>query len=498
MKITTRISLGYGMLLAILLGLASYQALAIRRMQSINRMVADIDFQNSLGCLEAMRDLDLVEEYARKSFALGDPDYLNQLGEYRRDFTEDLRDLKKRAHAGGEQSEVARLTRSWDAFNQHLDSLQPQFLAGGGALPEVLRQDFESLGAHIRSVYQENLRAMSESVESARRTGERASAVLALSTLAAIALGTLVSLLIYRSISQPLAHLTEGTRAIAEGNFSYRLDTTRRDEFSQLARDFNAMTWRLDELDRMKKDFVAHVSHELKSPLASMRETIALLLEGIPGPLNEKQRRLLELNRQSGARLTAMIGNLLDLSRVEAGVMEYELQSHDLVALARGVVEEVGVQAQECGVLLQADLPDAPLFAECDGDRIVQVLHNVIGNALKFTPAGSEVRIRLEAADEPPSGAPAPFREALAGGGREGGFVAVDVSDGGPGVPDADKERVFEKFYQSQQGKKAKGQGAGLGLAICRSIMEAHRGAIWVEDAPGGGSRFIVLLKAAK
>jgi two-component system sensor histidine kinase GlrK len=138
-------------------------------------------------------------------------------------------------------------------------------------------------------------------------------------------LSILVSLLIVRSISKPLANLTEGTRAIADGKFFYRLDTTRKDEFAQLAQDFNKMTLRLNELDELKKDFVSHVSHELKAPLASMQETIQIMLEEIPGPLTEKQKRLLALNLQSGTRLTSMISNLLDHSTAEAGVMVYAL-----------------------------------------------------------------------------------------------------------------------------------------------------------------------------
>jgi two-component system sensor histidine kinase GlrK len=218
-----------------------------------------------------------------------------------------------------------------------LEASEALFVSGGAPPPEDIWHDFEWLGAQLHSVYQANLGAMSLRLENARRTGETAALVLAFSTLAAVAVGGLVSFFIYRSISKPLAHLTEGTHAIAEGKFFYRLDTSRSDEFSQLARDFNAMTRRLDELDRLKKDFVAHVSHELKSPLASMRETIEIMLDEIPGTLNEKQRRLLDLNRQSGARLTALIGNLLDLSRTEAGVMEYDLKSHDIVALTREI-----------------------------------------------------------------------------------------------------------------------------------------------------------------
>ena len=494
MKITTRIILGYGLLLAMLLALAAYQIYAIRRMQTINRTIAEMDFQNSLACLEAMRNFDLVEEYARKSFALGDADYLNLLREYRRDFTADLLNMKNRAAGDGAKNEIDRLARQWDELNTRLAASEKRFAGGGVALPEAVRQDFESLGAQLRSVYQANIGEMSLRVENARRTGETAALVLAFSTLAAVAVGGLISFFIYRSISKPLAHLTDGTRAISEGKFFYRLDTSRRDEFSQLARDFNAMTRRLDELDRMKKDFVAHVSHELKSPLASMRETIELLLDEIPGPLNEKQRRLLDLNRQSGARLTALIGNLLDISRTEAGVMEYDLKSHDLVALTRDVVEETAVQSRERNIQIKTSFPAEPIEAECDGDRIIQVLVNVLTNAVKFSPQSSEVEVLLEAVSGLPDNLPASAREEVAGSDANGNFALITVNDRGPGIPRTDREKIFEKFYQAEQGKKAPGQGAGLGLAICRAIMQAHRGAIWAEDNAGGGSRFNILL----
>ena len=494
MKITTRIILGYGLLLAILLGLAVYQIYAIRRMQSINRTVAEMDFQNSLAGLEAMRNFDLIEEYARKSFALGDADYLEQLREYRRDFTADLKNLKNNAADGGAKDEIERLIRRWDALNMRLTASETQLIFGGSALPEIIQQDFESIDVELRSVYQANLGSMSLRVENTRRTGETAALVLVFSTLTAVAIGGLVSFFIFRSISKPLAHLTEGTRAITEGKFFYRLDTTRSDEFSQLARDFNAMTRRLDELDRMKKDFVAHVSHELKSPLASMRETIELMLDGIPGPLNEKQRRLLNLNRQSGARLTALIGNLLDSSRTEAGVMEYELKSHDLVALTRDVVDEMEVQSRERDIQIRTSFPEKPIEVECDGHRIIQVLVNVLSNAVKFSPKSSEIHVSVEAVCGLPENLPVSMLlSSIAGSDHNGGFALITVSDKGPGIPQADREKIFEKFYQAVHGKKAPGQGAGLGLSICLAIMQAHRGAIWAEDNPGGGSRFCIL-----
>jgi signal transduction histidine kinase len=292
--------------------------------------------------------------------------------------------------------------------------------------------------------------------------------------------------------------LTEGTRAIAEGKFFYRLDTTRDDEFSQLAKDFNTMTRRLDALDQLKKDFVSHVSHELKSPLASMRETVQLLLDQIPGPLNEKQKRFLELNQQCGVRLSSMIGNLLDLSRTEAGVMEYELKSRDLIPLVRSAIEELEVQAQERQIQIRPSFPEAPLTVDCDEDRIVQVLINLLGNAVKFSPKASTVEVIVEAIRKLPEGIPSFWHAVLSRSDQTESFGLITVSDLGPGISDADKEKVFEKFHQVKQGKKMPGQGVGLGLAICHSIALAHRGAVWVEDNPGGGCRFLLLLRGSR
>src|SRR5690606_13042284 len=126
---------------------------------------------------------------------------------------------------------------------------------------------------------------------------------------------------------------------VARGRFGYRLAAGRDDEFAQVARDFNTMTVRLDELDRMKRDFVSKVSHDLKTPLASMQETIDVMLDEVAGPLSPKQRRLLELNYQSGERLYAMLGKLLDLSRLEAGVFEPTIERVDLRELIRDAAE---------------------------------------------------------------------------------------------------------------------------------------------------------------
>ncbi len=487
--------MGYALFIAILAGMAIYQGITIRRMQSINDALRETKFQNALICLQALRYQELVEEYARKSFALADPDYLNQLREFQRDYEKQIMQLGKNAASAEERAAITRLEQIWVSFAENLRHMQRDLPQGGAPLPENLQNDLERLRSMTYSVYQASLRSMSAEVEKSRATSETAAWILWCSVFAALIISVLVSFLIYRSISTPLANLTEGTRAIAEGKFYYRLDTSRKDEFSQLARDFNTMTRRLNELDELKKDFVSHVSHELKAPLASMRETLQLMLDGIPGPLTDKQKRLLELNLQSGHRLTAMISNLLDLSRIEAGVMEYEIKRQDLVPLVKNAVAEIEVQATEKQIQVKTSFPEESLPVECDAARIIQVLVNLVGNAVKFSPKKGLVEVRVEAVRQIPQGAPRHWIMNLR---DEGLYGMAAVADMGPGIPDSEKDRIFERFHQVKQDKRTAGQGVGLGLAISATIVEAHRGAIWVEDNPGGGSRFILLLPAGE
>jgi two-component system sensor histidine kinase GlrK len=248
----------------------------------------------------------------------------------------------------------------------------------------------------------------------------------------------------------------------------------------------------------MKRDFVAHVSHELRAPLASIQETIHVLLEQIPGPLSEKQRHLLELNLASGRRLSAMIGNLLDLSRMEAGVMEYELKGNDLVGLARTVVAELQPGAGERELAIELEVPDQPLMVECDGDRIMQIIRNLLGNAIKFSPRGKAITVSVASTPTLPVSLPESWRGKVLSTPEGKQFALLTVTDSGPGVPDEHKERIFEKFHQVRQGKKIMGQGAGLGLAISRTIAEAHHGALWVADNPGGGSVFHLVVPSGE
>jgi signal transduction histidine kinase len=496
MKITTRIIFGYGLFIVLLAGMAIYQAITVNQLQSINRTLRETNFENALTGLQALRDHELVEEFARKLITLADPDYLDPLKEYQKHYEMQIVKLRKNAVSFEEREALKRLEQLRGSLAERLRQLLHNLPQGGTSVPKDLQDDMERLQSLTYSVYQISMRSMVVEVEKSRATSETAALILWCVVFAALAISILVSFLIYRSISHPLANLTEGTRAIAEGKFYYRLDTSRKDEFSQLAKDFNTMTRRLNELDALKKDFVSHVSHELKSPLASMREILQLMLDQIPGPLTDKQKRLLELNLQSEYRLTAMVRNLLDLSRIEAGVMEYEIKRQDLIPLVQNALAEVEVQAGEKQIQIKTTFQEEPLPVLCDAARIIQVIVNVVGNAVKFSPKKGTIQLSVEATQKIPEGVPGYWRSQVMHPGKEQVYGCIAVADFGPGIAEDEKERIFERFHQVKQDKKTPGQGVGLGLAISRTIIEAHRGAIWVEDNPGGGSRFFLLLPA--
>ena len=256
------------------------------------------------------------------------------------------------------------------------------------------------------------------------------------------------------------------------------------------------MLTRIVEVDQMKKNFISHVSHELKAPLASMQETTHLLLEGIPGTLTEKQRRLLDLNLQSGKRLAQMIGNMLDLSRLEAGVVDYEMQNADIADLVHNVVIELSAQAREKSLRTLAHIQREPLMVECDPNRMVQLFTNLLENALRFSVKGGSIGVYVQSVRQLPH-MPQIARGRMSSVNSTSGFALVGISDSGPGIDDANKEKIFHTFHQMKQGKKSLGESLGLGLAISRAVVEAHRGTIWVEDDPSGGAIFFVVLPQA-
>ena len=307
--------------------------------------------------------------------------------------------------------------------------------------------------------------------------------LLAAIALFALGLSVVIASILTRRFTTPLRRLTEASRALAEGDLSQRVPARELGagsiEMAELATQFNTMADRLEQSVEMirsdrdrSRDFLADVSHELRTPIAALR-TFNELLKGKAGADSDARAEFLESGGQQIERLDWLATNLLELSKLDSGLVLLELRPDDLRAAVESAVEQADGAARRRGVRLSHQLPDQPLRIRHDPQRIGQVVTNLVHNAIKFTPRGGSVEVRLA-----PSGSGA----------------RIDVIDTGVGIDEDELPHVFERFYRGSQANEARGSGSGLGLAIVRSIVDMHGGAITVESQVGAGSRFTVTL----
>jgi signal transduction histidine kinase len=250
----------------------------------------------------------------------------------------------------------------------------------------------------------------------------------------------------------------------------------RTAELEATYRELEASHARLREVDQLKSDFLGNVSHELRTPLAAVKGYVDNLLDGVAGPITEKPRHYLGRVRDNADRLGRMVSDLLDLTRIEAGKIELAPQSLQVADLVDDALDGLRHVAAERRVQVTVDVPTCPpVWA--DPDKAHQVLTNLLANAVKFSPPGGQVSVAAAA--------------------EGAGLVRFTVRDTGPGIPSAERDRVFDKFYQVGRVGGERPPGTGLGLTIARHLVELHGGRIWVEEAPGRGAAFVVLLPAA-
>jgi two-component system sensor histidine kinase/response regulator len=231
----------------------------------------------------------------------------------------------------------------------------------------------------------------------------------------------------------------------------------------------------LQEMHEMRSAFTSMLVHDLRSPLTIISGYLQLL-EGSADTLAPKHLRYLGSIREACTGMIRLIGDILDVSKFEEGKLTLERESVDIVQIGRDLVERLRPVAEQQAVTLTFDASVPALVVLADPRRLEQVLLNLLGNALKFTPGGGQVGLAI---------------------GEAGGAVQVAVTDSGPGIAPEEMPSLFEKFSQAAAGRSARGPGTGLGLVICRHLVEAHGGRIWAESEAGAGSRFVFRLPRA-
>lgn len=294
--------------------------------------------------------------------------------------------------------------------------------------------------------------------------------------LMAGALGAGIALVIARwvarGMTQPLRDMARAARRMETGDYSQRVVTESRDEVGRLAEAFNRMSAELEGLERLRRDLIANVSHELKTPISALRAHLENLLDGVEEPDPETIQVMLVQSE----RLGRLVDELLDLSRLESGDVPLQREPVEVAALVSQVLAEIDVARPEGEIALDGHVPTdlPPVYA--DRERVHQVLFNLVDNAVRFTPSGGRITVTAS---------------------RHDGSVDVAVADTGPGISGEHLPRVFERFYRADEARSRDDGGTGIGLAIARSVIEAHGGRIWAESRPGHGSTFTFELPVA-
>jgi two-component system sensor histidine kinase BaeS len=292
---------------------------------------------------------------------------------------------------------------------------------------------------------------------------------LGLAAVGMVLVVVIFSLPLANRLVRPIRAMAAATHHIASGKYATRVPVSSSDELGQLARDFNAMALTLEKNEKERRQWVADISHELRTPLAVLRGEVEALLDGIRAVTPDTVRSL----HAEVLRLHRLVDDLYQLSLSDLGALAYRKEDLDLSGVLRDTIEHYRAEFARKGIVLRGHLPEgAEALVFGDRERLSQLFGNLLDNSLKYTAEGGELVITLECHD---------------------GRAIVDFQDSAPGVPVGELERLFDRLYRLEGARSEASRGAGLGLAICRNIVEAHDGTISAHPSPIGG----VLIRVA-
>jgi signal transduction histidine kinase len=474
MRLSSKMFLSSALVIVVLASISALSLGAVGRLASVNRETTTRTIPAMSLTASARDAIPRLLGLETRVLVIGDTRYARAWSEMAARIAADLEQLAELSLSEPETRHRLAASAAFQEYRRIVGEEQALLRRGdrAGALrlsdneargrADEIRESLDGLTAAIR------IRVFAAQAEATRLEARTWSSVM-IAFGGAVALALLATAFITRRMTRSLRVLSSATGEIAAGAFREPIVVESHDEIGALASSFNRMASQLRETEDAKQQFFAIVSHELRSPLTSIRGAVDLLHERAPEPLTENQHRLTEIIAQSSERLLRLANQILEMSRLRAGFAEIERKPLDLSALVERVVEELHPQAEEAGLALERERYGSHFAYLGDEERLYQLVVNLGANAIRFTPRGGRVTIRIiDASTE----------------------FEIQVEDTGVGIPADALPAIFDPYRQAHRDRG----GTGLGLAIVKGVAAAHGGHVTAESREGKGSRFTVLL----
>ena len=330
---------------------------------------------------------------------------------------------------------------------------------------------FDELNDLARGLYDESQELIVREVDALRSSTTRARRILLWLAVLLLPVTGLFAMFFAQRIANPIRQINRGITRLGEGDFASVIEVGGPDDLRFLGTRLDWLRQRLDAVDKEKSKFVSHVSHELKTPLASIREGTELLVEEEVGPLNDQQREIAWILRKNGVQLHKLIDNLLGFSRMQAKISPFRGTRIDFSRLIDGIVASQRPAILKKNLDLKLDMVELQLYG--DRERLRNVVDNLLSNAVKYTPVDGVIHLNLR---------------------QLGNQAVLEVADSGPGIPENERKKIFKPFYQGSAPMVGPVQGTGIGLSIVQEYVRDHGASIEVLDSPLGGACFKVSL----
>ena len=406
-----------------------------------------------------------LERRARQYHVLGDPELLQDLMEKHAQFEETITHLLALPLDSTQKERLEEMRNSEKVLFESLNAAP----AGGSAVSRALLEKFAQLNRQARLVYEESQELIVQEVSAVQDASVKAQKILVWLPLILVpSTGAFVALFALL-IAKPIRQINQGIHRLGEGDFHSPIRVLGPRDLEFLGRRLDWLRVRLGEVEQEKSKFVAHVSHELKTPLASIREGSELLVDQTVGPLNEQQMEVAGILRKNSLQLQKLINNLLGFSKAQARIAPFRPVTVNLCRLAEIVVADHRAIVMKKELDLQLALE--PVQLQGDAERLRAVVDNLLSNAVKFAPQSGEVRLSTR---------------------MEGDFAILEVADNGPGIASEEREKIFRPFYQGKTPFVGPVKGTGLGLSIVREYVRDHGGGIEQVRNSSGGACFRV------